>query len=410
MSTADLASPVRNVEPDAPEPTDGTALCLSGGGFRAMLFHVGVLWRLNEAGWLPKLDRVSSVSGGSITAGLLALRWSELGFDEQGVATRFVELVAEPLDEFAQHKVDSPAILSGLALPGVSIGERVAGIYREHLFGERTLQDLPDNPRFIINATNIETGSLVLFNKKALSDREVGSVPFPEIPVAVAVAASSAFPPFLSPFVLDLSRFPWQTDEENVCTAPEFRRKMSLSDGGVYDNLGPETAWRRCRRIIASDAGGRLGVEGNPHDDWGRHMVRVLKVIDGQVRALRRSQIQDALRRGDRDGIYLGIRTDLADCPVPDPLPVGHGVAQILAEYPTRLTSTPVETRHGLVNWGYALCDGWLRHKLDPTTPRGEFPYADTSLVDVEPLRRDSDVPLPGQRPETVPLDFELSS
>jgi NTE family protein len=54
---------------------DGIALCLSGGGYRAMLFHVGALWRLNELGYLAKLDRISSVSGGSITAALLGLRW-----------------------------------------------------------------------------------------------------------------------------------------------------------------------------------------------------------------------------------------------------------------------------------------------------------------------------------------------
>ena len=43
---------------------EGLALCLSGGGYRAMLFHLGTLWRLNELGYLPKLDRISSVSGG----------------------------------------------------------------------------------------------------------------------------------------------------------------------------------------------------------------------------------------------------------------------------------------------------------------------------------------------------------
>src|SRR3712207_6451849 len=29
---------------------DGVALCLSGGGSRALLYHVGALWRLNELG------------------------------------------------------------------------------------------------------------------------------------------------------------------------------------------------------------------------------------------------------------------------------------------------------------------------------------------------------------------------
>jgi NTE family protein len=51
-------------DPRAPEA--GIALCLSGGGYRAMLFHLGALWRLNELGYLAKLARVSSVSGGSI--------------------------------------------------------------------------------------------------------------------------------------------------------------------------------------------------------------------------------------------------------------------------------------------------------------------------------------------------------
>ena len=64
---AAASSPVQNPEPEKLE--DGIALCLSGGGYRAMLFHVGAIWRLNELGYLPKLDRVSSVSGGSITAG-----------------------------------------------------------------------------------------------------------------------------------------------------------------------------------------------------------------------------------------------------------------------------------------------------------------------------------------------------
>jgi NTE family protein len=67
--------PVRFIEPDADDPrapSAGIALCLSGGGYRAMLFHLSALKRLNEIAYLPKLRRVSSVSGGSITAGVLA--------------------------------------------------------------------------------------------------------------------------------------------------------------------------------------------------------------------------------------------------------------------------------------------------------------------------------------------------
>src|SRR6266481_444265 len=61
-----LLSPLEHEQEDPLERNleEGIALCLSGGGYRAMLFHAGVLWRLNEIGILRKLDRISSVSGG----------------------------------------------------------------------------------------------------------------------------------------------------------------------------------------------------------------------------------------------------------------------------------------------------------------------------------------------------------
>ena len=57
--------------PPSPEHPRGLALCLSGGGFRALLFHLGALRRLNELGILPKVDTFSATSGGSILACLL---------------------------------------------------------------------------------------------------------------------------------------------------------------------------------------------------------------------------------------------------------------------------------------------------------------------------------------------------
>src|ERR687891_2476557 len=81
---------------DPKKPEKGIALCLSGGGYRAMLFHLGSLWRLNEFGYLKKLERISSVSGGSITAGVLGFKWSKLAFDAKGVASNLVQEVVAP--------------------------------------------------------------------------------------------------------------------------------------------------------------------------------------------------------------------------------------------------------------------------------------------------------------------------
>jgi NTE family protein len=70
-----LDAPVQAIPGDDPrkKPEEGAALCLSGGGYRAMLFHLGALWRLYETNLLKSIKRISSVSGRSITAGVLGL-------------------------------------------------------------------------------------------------------------------------------------------------------------------------------------------------------------------------------------------------------------------------------------------------------------------------------------------------
>lgn len=107
---------------------DGIGLCLSGGGFRAMLFHLGAFVRLNELGLLPRIDRIASVSGGLIAAGALAVAWKRLNFDEAGVATNLDQLVSAPLIALAQRRVDIPAIAVGL-LPFLSAANLAARVY-----------------------------------------------------------------------------------------------------------------------------------------------------------------------------------------------------------------------------------------------------------------------------------------
>src|SRR5919109_2564161 len=90
------------VEPIPTDPYDrapeaGTALCLSGGGYRAMLFHLGTLWRLYEIARLRDIRRISSVSGGSITAGILALAWRKLSFDPERLQHDFLPMVVSPI-------------------------------------------------------------------------------------------------------------------------------------------------------------------------------------------------------------------------------------------------------------------------------------------------------------------------
>src|SRR6516164_7505609 len=202
MATS-LNDPTREPQeiiPIAHRPTGvqpGIALCLSGGGYRAMLFHLGCIWRLNEANLLGTLQRVSSVSGGSITAGVLGMNWRALGLSNQTpsvTAGKLEELVVAPIRQIASTTIDEGAVMGGIFLPG-SISDHVADHYDSLLFHGKTLQDLPDDadgPRFVINATNVQSGVLMRFSKPYLRDFRVGQVLKPNLPLARAVAASSA--------------------------------------------------------------------------------------------------------------------------------------------------------------------------------------------------------------------------
>jgi NTE family protein len=378
-----LGDPVRRLPGEsASTPREGTALCLSGGGYRAMVFHVGVLWRLNEAGLLSRLDRISSVSGGSLTAGALALRWSQLKFDPAGVAAgeNFTEHVVEPVRHMARQHVDVPAVLAGAALPFTSISDRVVEAYRKHLFGTATLQDLPDEPRFVFNATNLESGVLMRFSKRYLGDYRVGRVLEPDLPLAVAIAASSAFPPVLSPCTVDLGHEEWVTEQGNDLARPSFRGEIALSDGGVYDNLGLETAWKRCAQVLISDAGGQMAADDDPPDNWIGQTGRVLDVIDNQVRSLRKRQAIAAFVAKRRTGMYVGIRSQVADYPVEKPLAAAPSVAARLAAIPTRLDRMDDDMQERLINWGYVICDTGLRSFVDRDLEPGSLPYPEHPL------------------------------
>jgi NTE family protein len=377
-------APVNVVDTGSPfdgtgAPEKGIGLCLSGGGYRAMLFHLGSLWRLNQLGYLPKLARVSSVSGGSITAGVLGVKWAKLAFDANGVGQAFDAEVVQPIRSLADRTIDEGSILGGVFLPG-SISDKIVSAYRKYLFGTASLQDLPaDPPRFVINATNVQSGALWRFSKPYMADYRVGMVKNPKVELAVAVAASSAFPPVLSPLKMELDDADYEPPSgqrsEDLHTG-DFMSDVVLTDGGVYDNLGLETVWKRYQTVLVSDGGGKLAPEEHPKSDWARHAIRVNDLIDNQVRSLRKRLLLQSYRQKDRQGAYWGIRSNVSDYNLPDPLPCPFDKTLILANTATRLKRLEPILQERLINWGYAICDVGMRTWVDASLPKpGGFPY-----------------------------------
>jgi NTE family protein len=348
---------------------------MSGGGYRAMLFHLGALWRLNELRFLQKFTRISSVSGGSITNGVLALNWKNLGFDANGFAQNFDAQLTKPIRGIAAHSVDISSIAGGV-LGGVS--KHVADHYNKFLYHQAKLQDLPDEPRFIFNATSLQTGVLWRFSKPFMGEWKVGLVRNPDVELATAVAASSAFPPVLSPCVLNLDPNSFDKDIPAApdIKLPDFRKKAVLADGGVYDNLGLETAWKHDKTILVSNGGGVLELEPDPKHDWLGQTNRVLNIIYSQVVILRTRSIIELYKMKVRDGSYWGIGSNILSYQLPDALVCPIEVTTNLADTPTRLTAMDDLSQEQLIDWGYAICDAAMRKWIvpDAAAPSGS-PY-----------------------------------
>jgi NTE family protein len=277
----------------------------------------------------------------------------------------------------AETTIDIPCIAAGLLLPG-KVADYVAFAYRRMLFGRATLQDLPGRPEFVINATNLETGTLWRFSRACMADYQVGQIDRPKLSLASAVAASSAFPPFLSPYKLrvkadDFSKV--TTDDRSLLS------NISLTDGGVYDNLGLETVWKAYRNVLVSDAGAALRPNPSPPAAWARQSKRVIDIVYGQVSSLRKRQLIASFKakegeRGWRRGTYWGVGSDVTHYHLPGALDAPAKCTEELARVPTRLARLPDDLQERLINWGYAICDTALRrHFGQPNDPPAAFPY-----------------------------------
>lgn len=127
-------------------------LALAGGGFRASLFHLGVLRRLAELDLLRRIEHLSTVSGGSIVGALYVLLLKrELERSPDGRLTReeYVEIVRE-LEQVLVRGVRrnlrtlllvNPLGTLRVLLTGDSLARRMSRLYERHLF-EAVAQDL----------------------------------------------------------------------------------------------------------------------------------------------------------------------------------------------------------------------------------------------------------------------------
>jgi NTE family protein len=332
-------------------------------------------------------------------AGILAPRWSQLVFDERGVATNFEARIAQPTRKFVRRRADVFMAAVG-PVPYVNPAHVLARYLDLVLTHGLTLDQLPDRPRFVINAANLGTGVSFRFSKPYMHDVRLGVICKPTIPLSYAIAASSAFPPFVSPFILDLSGMEMQWSRgADLFDDPRYaalKKRVHLLDGGAYDNLGIEAVDGECRIVLASDAGGSLRVHprGWRYGFWMRQLRRTLDITIEVSRAQRRRALIDKARSAaalrdhgapaDPFRVTEHVALWRATLPVEEHplLPEGWSVAPGWREYlstrPTRMWPMGEETSLRIVNWGYLTSDLVMRSyvpDLRTAPPPEQLPY-----------------------------------
>ncbi|MDD2367649.1 MAG: patatin-like phospholipase family protein [Sulfuricurvum sp.] len=311
-------------------------LALSGGGFRASLFHIGVLLRLAELDILRHVQVISSVSGGSIIAMHYYLKLKHLLEHNDNFSfgkEEFIGLVREVEKEFIEG-IQTNIRMQAFVENNGELTETLGRLYEKQLFARTG--DVPDSmnglyicpkvgkdkkesfkphfnnfelknkvPILVINATSLNNGHNWRFTASGM-----GEVPhmydmtvdknkiyeyaryedfpseFQKVSIGKAVAASSAVPALFDP--INMGKLYGNADT------------IRLSDGGVYDNQGiAGLVSEECDIMITSDASKQLTEEDDPSDFRFDVLGRIQDILMNKTRDSE-FKIAKELRRANR--------------------------------------------------------------------------------------------------------------
>ena len=310
------------------------ALALSGGGFRASIFHLGVLKRLAELGWLQRVDVLSTVSGGSIIGAFAVMRWRqwiEAGAD----GTALEQIIVQPfLRQVQQHNFIIEWLLKSPLWPLRKAVNRqftrtqaAVELIDQWFFQGLGCDQLPERPLLVLNATSLQSIRSWRFTKGGLGDSRIGYSSWNgrPVPLALAVCASASFPPVFPPLRIRRGHYTFSGSSYGEAPLPDFDF-IPLTDGGVYDNSGMEALFKRTllpgsllleepEFLLVSDGGAPPKYDfrssGLPAMTEGLSLYRVDQIAREQVTAVRTRWLMEQITTGKRQGLLVSLRSAL---------------------------------------------------------------------------------------------------
>ncbi len=315
--------------------TKSLAIAMSGGGHRATLFVLGALMYLVDAKANQDVTSIASVSGGSLTNGLVGqeVNFRQTNSDEfrDLVAKRLATQIANIGTLFAPLftkiyvvilvvvgilVIAVPALAPvpwymrillffvGTLIWGWIVGVRgrvCARAFNSTLFSpngrETRLSDVKKTDLdHVICSTELRSAEQVYFAGDFVYSYALGVGVPGELSLARAVQASAAFPGGFPPAILSTKSHHFKgAPPPSAGGPPEPPKQMMLTDGGVYDNMGEQWARgyadrvRRCpnldngriapNQLVVVNASARI-----PWDPFRRNLIPLV----GELAALLR--------------------------------------------------------------------------------------------------------------------------
>jgi len=351
-------------------------LSLSGGGFRASLFHIGVLARLAELDQLRHVEVISCVSGGSIIGAHYYLELRKLLIDKRDADithSDYINLVKRVEAGFRKGVQTNIRMRIAaewttnlkMIFGGYSRTQRLGELYEEKLYSEikdggenqpRYMDDLLVIPRdsvdreetgfnprrqnwsrankvpvLILNATTLNTGHNWQFTASWMGEPPTTVNPdidnnyrlrrlyyedappdFKRVRLGAAVGASSCVPGLFDPVALK-NLYEHQRDDGD-----DEEITVRLVDGGVHDNQGVVGLIEQdCVVMLVSDASGQMGTVDNPSNGLLAVPLRANSILMSRVRDAEYDDLMSRVRSSElRELMFIHLKMDLRTDPV----------------------------------------------------------------------------------------------
>jgi predicted acylesterase/phospholipase RssA len=244
---------------DAPGPFGPIALSFSGGGARAVGFHLGVLTYLDRLALLPDVAVLSTVSGGTFVGTSWALSVKEGVPFARYLADTYRFLGTAPFFDRAIEELTArePPLPTGRRTLATAIAKAWDVLYFKGRRFEIFWRPEPEIhlQEITFNATDFKSGIAFRFQKTGGSARtgngkvSITDEQAQKLRMADIMSASSAIPGGVEPLAFPQD-FAWPGDDGGRAAREEIQARLRaqvetdtipLMDGGAYDNQGMDS-------------------------------------------------------------------------------------------------------------------------------------------------------------------------